>query len=149
MRCQLDLRQFKLADGDEILCEVLEWHEDEDALVIRKTLKLVMMDNMANGVRYYAFRPFMMYQMNSAAFQIINCQHIIAEAAPTQDLINEYFNSLESLAAEESSEKELNTDEIRKRAAEKAKAYIKTYIEADSGETMNIINFPSPSDKLH
>ena len=124
----MDLRQFKLADGDEILCEVLEWHEEEDALVIRKTLKLVMMDNMANGVRYYAFRPFMMYQMNPKAFQIINCQHIIAEASPTQDLINEYFNSLESLAAEESSEKELNTDEIRKRAAEKAKAYIKTYV---------------------
>ena len=146
----MDLRQFKLADGDEILCEVLEWHEEEDALVIRKTLKLVMMDNMANGVRYYAFRPFMMYQMNPKAFQIINCQHIIAEASPTQDLINEYFNSLESLAAEESSEKELNTDEIRKRAAEKAKAYIKTYVEsAGYSDTMNIINFPTPSDKIH
>lgn len=146
----MDLRQFKLADGDEILCEVLEWHEEEDALVIRKTLKLVMMDNMANGVRYYAFRPFMMYQMNPKAFQIINCQHIIAEASPTQDLINEYFNSLESLAAEESSEKELNTDEIRKRAAEKAKAYIKTYVEsAGDSDTMNIINFPTPSDKIH
>ena len=92
----MGIRQFKLATDDEIICEVVEYHEEDDAIVIRKTMKLVMMDNMANGIRYYAFRPFMMYQLEAESSQITNCQHIAAEANSSQDIINEYFKSLEN-----------------------------------------------------
>jgi hypothetical protein len=77
----LEIRQFKLANNDEIMCEVVEYHEDDDAIVIRKTMKMVQMDNMANGTRYYAFRPFMMYQHTKVGFSNrFNREHIIAEA---------------------------------------------------------------------
>jgi hypothetical protein len=147
LRCQLDLRQFKLADGDEIMCEVVEFHEEEDALVIRKTLKLVMMDNMQNGIRYFAFRPFMMYQLESTSFQVIQCAHIIAEAAPSQELINEYFTSLENLTSDDTDDE--NMDEIRKRAEKKLKEYLATQMELKDSSNENIISFPSPSDKIH
>ena len=37
----MEIRQFKLANDDEIMCEVVEYHEEDDAIVIRKTMKMV------------------------------------------------------------------------------------------------------------
>ena len=145
----MEIRQFKLANDDEIMCEVVEYHEEDDAIVIRKTMKMVQMDNMANGTRYYAFRPFMMYQMTKEAFQIINCEHIIAEANPNQDLILEYFKAIETALAEEGDAKE-NLDEMRQKYnsfIEKQNEMLMN--ELDSGAGNNIIKFSVDRSKMH
>ena len=150
----MEIRQFKLANDDEIMCEVVEYHEEDDAIVIRKTMKMVQMDNMANGTRYYAFRPFMMYQMTKEAFQIINCAHIISEANPNQDLILEYFKAIETAMEDEAGAKE-NMDDMRN----KYNAFVKKQheilmseageIDVDSGAGSNIIKFSVDKNKLH
>ena len=150
----MEIRQFKLANDDEIMCEVVEYHEEDDAIVIRKTMKMVQMDNMANGTRYYAFRPFMMYQMTKEAFQIINCAHIISEANPNQDLILEYFKAIETAMEDEGGAKE-NMDDMRN----KYNAFVKKQheilmseareIDVDSGAGSNIIKFSVDKNKLH
>ena len=145
----MEIRQFKLANGDEIMCEVVEYHEDDDAIVIRKTMKMVQMDNMANGTRYYAFRPFMMYQLTKEAFQIVNCGHIIAEANPSQDLILEYFKAIET-SLDEEGDKNDNFDDMR----ERYNSYIDqqnvgSLSELDSEAGSNIIKFSVDKNKLH
>ena len=122
----MEIRQFKLANDDEIMCEVVEYHEEDDAIVIRKTMKMVQMDNMANGTRYYAFRPFMMYQMTKEAFQIINCAHIISEANPNQDLILEYFKAIETA---------LDEDEVI------------TAVSFPKPEAASYVKFPNPASR--
>jgi len=147
----LEIRQFKLANDDEIMCEVVEYHEEDDAIVIRKTMKMVQMDNMANGTRYYAFRPFMMYQMTKEAFQIINCQHIISEANPNQDLILEYFKAIETAMEDEGGAKE-NMDDMRNKYnafVKKQHEMLMSEIDVDSGAGSNIIKFSVDKNKLH
>jgi len=147
----LEIRQFKLANDDEIMCEVVEYHEEDDAIVIRKTMKMVQMDNMANGTRYYAFRPFMMYQMTKEAFQIINCQHIISEANPNQDLILEYFKAIETAMEDEGGAKE-NMDDMRNKYnafVKKQHEILMSEIDVDSGAGSNIIKFSVDKNKLH
>tara|TARA_Y100001958_G_scaffold138695_1_gene112066 strand:+ start:22 stop:465 length:444 start_codon:yes stop_codon:yes gene_type:complete len=147
----LEIRQFKLANDDEIMCEVVEYHEEDDAIVIRKTMKMVQMDNMANGTRYYAFRPFMMYQMTKEAFQIINCAHIISEANPNQDLILEYFKAIETAMEDEGGAKE-NMDDMRNKYnafVKKQHEMLMSEIEVDSGAGSNIIKFSVDKNKLH
>tara|TARA_B000000609_G_scaffold96396_1_gene73529 strand:+ start:452 stop:892 length:441 start_codon:yes stop_codon:yes gene_type:complete len=146
----LEIRQFKLANDDEIMCEVVEYHEEDDAIVIRKTMKMVQMDNMANGTRYYAFRPFMMYQMTKEAFQIINCQHIVAEANPNQDLILEYFKAIETAVADDGTESQENVDDMRN----KYNAFVQKQneilmSELDSGAGSNVIKFTIDKSKMH
>jgi len=146
----LEIRQFKLANDDEIMCEVVEYHEEDDAIVIRKTMKMVQMDNMANGTRYYAFRPFMMYQMTKEAFQIINCQHIVAEANPNQDLILEYFKAIETAVADDGTEAQENVDDMRN----KYNAFVQKQneilmSELDSGAGSNVIKFTIDKSKMH
>ena len=147
----MEIRQFKLANDDEIMCEVVEYHEEDDAIVIHKTMKMVQMDNMANGTRYYAFRPFMMYQMTKEAFQIINCAHIISEANPNQDLILEYFKAIETAMEDEGGAKE-NMDDMRNKYnafVKKQHEMLMSEIDVDSGAGSNIIKFSVDKNKLH
>ncbi len=145
----MEIRQFKLANDDEIMCEVVEYHEEDDAIVIRKTMKMVQMDNIANGTRYYAFRPFMMYQMTKEAFQIINCAHIISEANPNQDLILEYFKAIETSMEEEGGAKE-NIDDMREKYNDFVKRQNEMLMsELDSGAGSNVIKFTIDKSKMH
>ena len=147
----MEIRQFKLANDDEIMCEVVEYHEEDDAIVIRRTMKMVQMDNMANGTRYYAFRPFMMYQMTKEAFQIINCMHIISEANPNQDLILEYFKAIETAMEDEGGAGE-NMDDMRSKYnafVKKQHEILMSDIDVDSEAGSNIIKFSVDKNKMH
>jgi hypothetical protein len=142
----LEIRQFKLANNDEIMCEVVEYHEEDDAIVIRKTMKMVQMDNMANGIRYYTFRPFMLYQMTPEAFQIINCEHIVAEANPDQELILEYFKAIEVALDDDDGDQKENIDDMK----EKYTAYVKDQTsKLDSDTVSNIIKLNFDKSKMH
>ena len=142
----MEIRQFKLANDDEIMCEVVEYHEEDDAIVIRKTMKMVQVDNMANGTRYYAFRPFMLYQMTAESFQIINCEHIIAEANPDQELILEFFKAIELAMDTDDADQTENIDDMK----EKYNAYVENQIsKLDSDTANNIIKLNFDKSKMH
>lgn len=142
----MEIRQFKLANNDEIMCEVVEYHEEDDAIVIRKSMKMVQVDNMANGTRYYAFRPFMLYQMTPESFQIINCEHIIAEANPDQELILEFFKAIEVAMDTDDGDQSENIDDMK----EKYNAYVKNQIsKLDSDAASNIIKLNFDKNKMH
>ena len=128
------------------MCEVVEYHEEDDAIVIRKSMKMVQVDNMANGTRYYAFRPFMLYQMTPESFQIINCEHIIAEANPDQELILEFFKALEVAMDTDDGDQSENIDDMK----EKYNAYVKNQIsKLDSDAASNIIRLNFDKNKMH
>lgn len=142
----MEIRQFKLANDDEIMCEVVEYHEEDDAIVIRKTMKMVQVDNMASGTRYYAFRPFMLYQMTPESFQIINCEHIIAEANPDQELILEFFKAIELAMDTDDADQTENIDDMK----EKYNAYVENQIsKLDSDTANNIIKLNFDKSKMH
>jgi hypothetical protein len=85
-----EIKQFKLANGEEILCEVLQWEDADDIEILaRKAMRLVMMENQ-EGVKYYAFRPWMVYQENNDDLIIINTTHIVGMGFPTRSLLIQY-----------------------------------------------------------
>ena len=128
------------------MCEVVEYHEEDDAIVIRKTMKMVQVDNMASGTRYYAFRPFMLYQMTPESFQIINCEHIIAEANPDQELILEFFKAIELAMDTDDADQTENIDDMK----EKYNAYVENQIsKLDSDTANNIIKLNFDKSKMH
>jgi hypothetical protein len=147
----MDIRQFKLANDEEIICEIVEYHDEGDAIVIRKSLRLVSMDNLAQGTRYYAFRPFMMFQMKPGAFQVLSGAHIVAECEPHDEMVNEYFKSLEQFMKEEDDIDNVSVDEMRA----EMKAHLNSlqegveYLGKDSGDQLsNILKF-KPKSTIH
>ena len=78
-----EIKQFKLTNDEEIVCEVVEWpSEQEPSMVIRKAMKVISMENYREGARYYAFRPWLMFQDHKDNLQVLNSLHIVVEASP-------------------------------------------------------------------
>jgi len=89
------IKQFKLTNEDEIICEVLEWDNEHDAsIVIRSALKLIQGVDPDTKVRFFAFRPWFGFQDDPELMQTLNSGHIIGEANPTDRLISHYLETI-------------------------------------------------------
>tara|TARA_B000000609_G_C24146564_1_gene334575 strand:+ start:778 stop:1227 length:450 start_codon:yes stop_codon:yes gene_type:complete len=129
------LRQFKLASNEEIVTEVVDFADSDHSLVIRNTLKIVSMENMATGQRFFAFRPWVLFQGDHTHVQILNPNNIIAETTPSKDMIKEYTKNLEVFKNHDLN----NIDETRKE--------MEKYFEKMAGVSVNIDDLNSDSAK--
>ena len=132
------LKQFKLLSGDEIICEVVEWPDEEDEyvdIIVRNVYEIKCFYNPSNGYRIHSLRPWYTLQMQDGIYQSINSQHITSEANPVSNLIEHYKQSID---AEQQSE-ELSTEEIELEMSE---------ADLDSLGDENVIVFPN-KDKMH
>ena len=129
------LRQFKLASNEEIVTEVVDFADSDHSLVIRNTLKIVSMENMATGQRFFAFRPWVLFQGDHTHVQILNPNNIIAETTPSKDMIKEYTKNLEVFKNHD-----LNNIEETRKEMEK-------YFEKMAGVSVNIDDLNNDSAK--
>ena len=97
----MDIRQFKLTNDEEIICEVVEWNTQEnDTMVVRKALQIIAMDDAPASMRYYTFKPWMLMNNDPEVLQVLNSFHIIAEAQPTKIAIQHYYDVLKEMKEE-------------------------------------------------
>ena len=109
-----NLKQFKLVDGDEIVCEVLE--DLEDDIIIRYALKIVKVD-ISLGSAYYIFKNWMTFQEKTTDTVALSKFHIMGMAVPTEVLLKEYYSAVESINSyqdESTTEKDVIYDLLEK-----------------------------------
>ncbi len=83
-------RQFKLANGEEILCEIMQWSDEEQAcIIIRKAMRIFHVDRV-DGYRMYTLRPWMIYCEDIDQLMTINDAQIIGECTPAPTLMKQY-----------------------------------------------------------
>jgi len=130
------IRQFKLTNGDEIVCDVVEWPDVDDehnGLVVRNAYKIFMLNTLnPTENRYYQFRPWLVYQDNKEFFQIINADHIIAEATPADELLVHYYRIINDIDDEENIEDKID----------KLKEILNEFISENDSDSGNLIKFP-------
>ena len=86
-----DIRQIKLSNGDEIICEVLLWNNEEtDAILARHAYIIVTVENAELGMRYFTFRPWMTYMDDPSKVLNLNSALIVGECIPTGLLFDNY-----------------------------------------------------------
>lgn len=153
------LRQLKLTNGDELVCEIMDYgDDDEHMMAVRNPFRLVAMESPRENVRYYAFRPFMLYQGDGNHVQILNPGHVVSECTPTRELIEEYTKAVDEhnsneetqiLKSLDETKKAMNEyyDKIQKMALDKAIEDYDIEIQYDSDHP-NVITFPG-SDTKH
>lgn len=93
----MDLKQFKLSSGEEIVTLVVEW-PDEDSLdiVVRNPLKVHSMMG-PDGNFYHQLKPFMLYQFAEDNLMILNAGTIIAEGNPNKIVTKQYDRVMKDL----------------------------------------------------
>jgi hypothetical protein len=110
----MDIKQFKLTNGEEIVCEVVEWHDDETAdIIIRHSYKVVTYQSATSRDRYHTFTPWMLMQEGDDIFQSINSEQIVGSCSPTEDMLREYIRAKQSR-----NESDLTHEEMDKKVTE-------------------------------
>ena len=101
----MELRQFKFANNEEVICEVLEWNtEDDDLIVVRKAMKIVSVDDHESDLRYYTFKPWISMNNDPDLIQTVNSYHIVSENIPSRvatETYNEIIEEMRSFGAEQ------------------------------------------------
>ena len=78
------LRQFKLTTGEEIVCEVLEWNDEEtDLIVIRHAVEIQYI--VKDSYRMCTMRPWLLQQVQNEFFQTLSANHVVADARPAME----------------------------------------------------------------
>ena len=154
-----DLRQFKLTSGEEIVCEVLQWDDStEIEIVVKKAMRLVMQESV-DGIKYYSFRPWMVYQEHPEDILILNGNNVIGIAFPPDTLVLQYDTAVKEMTVmNEEREQEFTqqlADKVHKGrfAQRKPRASnedgLKEFLQQDSGS--NVISMFGDIDptKIH
>tara|TARA_B100000768_G_C11141945_1_gene316471 strand:+ start:242 stop:640 length:399 start_codon:yes stop_codon:yes gene_type:complete len=130
-----DIRQFKLVDGSEIVCDVLEWNSDDtEEVVIRNALVIQYM--MKDDYRMCSMRPWMLQQVQHNMIQILNAGHITVDAHPARETLDNYMETVRYL--------QLDLEETVKEEVETTLSVV------TDEEKDNIISFlKNRKDKLH
>tara|TARA_B100001173_G_scaffold26054_1_gene20528 strand:- start:139 stop:606 length:468 start_codon:yes stop_codon:yes gene_type:complete len=150
------IKQFKLTNNDEIICEVVEWHDEKDhdaSIVVRSCMKVILMEDFSRGVRFYAFRPWFTFDHDPSTLQILNASHVLGEANPSIELLKHYAKSILTVKENKKSGSkiDLNMDSVAEKLEtlndDQFERFMTDVIYGDSDEPSNIITFPK--GKLH
>ena len=110
---KVDVRQLVLSNGQEILCEVIQWPDlevdDNDVLIVRKAAKIIIQENFREGTRWFTFRPFMTYQDDNSSLCSLMPYHIISIGHPSTILEKQYQKYV-SLMMQELEQKSENSE---------------------------------------
>ena len=90
-----NVKQLKIADGSEIICEIME--ELEEDIVVRGAFRIARVD-VDQERSYYMFKPWMTYVEESDHFITINLYHLIAATIPSKDILEQYENAIEKIS---------------------------------------------------
>ena len=95
----MTIKQFKLTNNEEIICEVVEWNTGDDAgdILVKQALRVITVEDYQKGWRFFAFRPWMSFQDDPASLQTINSSHIIVTTSPSNNILKHYKTCLTSI----------------------------------------------------
>lgn len=108
-----NVKQIKMVNGDEIICEILE--ELEDDLVVRYCLLIDKFRAQSNDTEQYTttlyvLKPWMTYVEHKDEVITINAYHCMALSNPHIELLKQYelaLSRIVDMANEEIREKDL------------------------------------------
>jgi len=108
----MNLKQFKMTNNDEIICEVVEDTDAEDGgvIVIRKALRILTSEDYENNIRYYSFKPLLSFQDEFKELVVMNVGHIICESLPSKTLVVHYARAVKEVESAEKVKRERNID---------------------------------------
>tara|TARA_E500000318_G_scaffold111799_1_gene131826 strand:- start:654 stop:1073 length:420 start_codon:yes stop_codon:yes gene_type:complete len=137
-----NIKQFKLTSGEEILCEVVEWADEDNCdMVVKKVLRINCVDDDKKGVRYYNLRPWLTMQEGDDVFMTLNANHVIAEANPDGKMLKFFFEAID--------QSELSEEDINEKIEDyvtKLKEKIGLVGDSDEG---NVIPINFNKNKMH
>lgn len=138
----MNLKQLKLANGEEVICDVVEEYDEE--LLVKQALRLFKIELNAY-TSYYTFRPWMIMKEDLDDIVLINPYHIVGACVPSSDLVLQYEHAIENIMSDEDDDQQDVKERLKAMMEEDE---IDPYGDLDSSS--NVISlFSFDKDKLH
>lgn len=140
---ELAVQQFKMSNGDEIVCIIDEWGESD--FVVKYALKMVEVPyDPEDTNRAFMFRPWMNYQDNFESTIVLCSFNVVAFYEPSTQMIEGYLDAVAEVK-EYFKETEYKTKlQTRKRSSSKA---IDTSEDSDS--LTNVVSLFDDKPSIH
>ena len=100
----MSYKHLKLISGEEIICEVVYWPDektDDQTMVIRSAEELAMHEDIEEAVRFYTFRPYMMYIHDKEQLITLNGNNITSITTPHPTMIKQYREHFKQMQFDE------------------------------------------------
>jgi len=147
-----EIQQFKLSNGDEILCEALEWNNENHEVFIKNVMTIVHV--YIDDEKYAVFRPYLNYAEQDNHVMALNSKHITIVSKPSELLVTQYRSSVYDMhQIYKEREQEFLTKQIK--TLEKISELIKNkenvqFNDFSDSASSNVITFPfKPDDTVH
>ena len=109
----MNLKQIKLSNDDEIICEVIQAPTPTNPdIIIRRALKLLCVEDHDRNLRYYSFKPYMSFVDNIDALQSLNTNHVITQLTPSTGLALHYATACKEAEMALENKTTLSLDEV-------------------------------------
>ena len=139
-----DVKQFKLNSGEEIVCEIVDYADEEycDILIRRAfEIKCILAPDQT---RFYAMKPWMSLQEGRDKYINLNTNHIVGEGSPSKQVMTHYKNCVK--------ESEMTKEQIEERMANLSnklqQVMEKEQIMEEEDSLSNVISF-NPKRTFH
>ena len=105
------IKQFKLTNNDEIVCEVLEYDTPENAaILVRGALRVIESMDWDRGIRFFGFKPWLSFGDDPAILYTLNAAHIIGEVTPNERLLSLYAETVKDIKKQITKRKNVNVN---------------------------------------
>lgn len=149
-------KQFKLASGEEIVCDVIEWaSENCFDIIVKNIMEIVQHYDRHENEHYYLFRPWVHFQENDMDISILDSRHIIATSNLNYILMQQYKSAVMDMHVN-SKRKIKKYENEQKENLKKLSEIIDKISSFDSSVDLNleenysnVIQFPTNDDKIH
>jgi len=148
-----DLAQFKFSSGQEIVCEVMEWPEENSRDIIVRNAMAIVVGETYDGERVYMFKPWVHFLEKPTEYIVINSFHVVCQNRPSEHLILEYAHAVGEMHMH-AKERDMEYRKEKRENVERLQSALKDYVNKQSDDEpeeakTNIVKFPSKDDTVH
>ena len=149
MDYQDNLAQFKFSNGQEVVCEVMEWPEDKTQDIIVRNAMSIIMGEDQDGDRVYMFRPWAHYLEAPDEYILVNTLHVVSTNRPSVHLEEEYKYAVTEMHKHRRHRDAMARKEQNEAFERLQNAMVKMIENDSTGILSNVLPFPKRDDTLH
>ena len=141
-----NIRQMKLVSGEEVIAEIIQYSDEENAAMIVRAVLKVIASERADGFRYYALRPWMIYAEDMNELLTINSDQVVGEMFPSTEIMKQYVMTVQEYV--KNSEKKAEAEKEMTEEVQDWSQKLLDDIASDSDGTV-VRLFPSGNKTMH
>tara|TARA_R110002124_G_scaffold5827_1_gene36457 strand:- start:60 stop:527 length:468 start_codon:yes stop_codon:yes gene_type:complete len=93
-----DIAQFKLSNGNEVVCEVIEWSDDNQPdMIVRNAMQVVGGYDAETDETFFIFRPWCSFVESHSELIVLNSSHILSTNKVNRGLFMEWSSAVKSM----------------------------------------------------